>query len=86
MPFVRENYTKFEYRIPMRDGAKLFTSVYVPKDVFADAKTYPIMMRRTPYNVAPYGAGPISREPGTFGVLRAGESSSSSIRMFAAGS
>jgi hypothetical protein len=32
---VRENYTKFEYRIPMRDGVKLFTSVYVPKDVAA---------------------------------------------------
>ena len=31
--YMRENYTKFEYRIPMRDGVKLFTSVYVPKDV-----------------------------------------------------
>ncbi|HEX3879764.1 MAG TPA: CocE/NonD family hydrolase [Bryobacteraceae bacterium] len=55
-PFVRENYTKFEYRIPMRDGVKLFTSVYVPKDVFSDRKTYPILMQRTPYSVAPYGA------------------------------
>src|SRR5215471_5229231 len=53
--FVRENYTKFEYRIPMRDGVKLFTSVYVPKDVFTDSRTYPIMMQRTGYNVAPYG-------------------------------
>jgi putative CocE/NonD family hydrolase len=53
--FVRENYTKFEYRIPMRDGVKLFTSVYVPKDVFIDGKTYPMMMQRTGYNVAPYG-------------------------------
>jgi putative CocE/NonD family hydrolase len=52
---VRENYTKSEYRIPMRDGVKLFTAVYVPKDVFADAKTYPILLERTPYNVAPYG-------------------------------
>src|SRR5690242_770463 len=41
--FVRENYTKFEYRIPMRDGVKLFTSVYVPKDVFTEGRTYPIM-------------------------------------------
>ncbi|PYT11437.1 MAG: hypothetical protein DMG59_26415, partial [Acidobacteria bacterium] len=32
--FVRENYSKYEYRIPMRDGVKLFTSVYIPKDVF----------------------------------------------------
>src|SRR5437764_10273441 len=53
--FVRENYTKFEYRIPMRDGVKLFTSVYIPKDVFTDARTYPMMMQRTGYNVAPYG-------------------------------
>jgi len=53
--FIRENYSKFEYRIVMRDGAKLFTSVYVPKDVFTDGRTYPIMMQRTGYNVAPYG-------------------------------
>ena len=54
--FIRETYTKFEYRVPMRDGAKLFTSVYIPKDVFTEARTYPIMMVRTGYNVAPYGA------------------------------
>jgi putative CocE/NonD family hydrolase len=53
--FVRENYTKFEYRIPMRDGVKLFTSVYIPKDVFSDERTYPMMLQRTGYNVAPYG-------------------------------
>ena len=39
----------------MRDGTKLFTSVYIPKDAFTDGKTYPIMLMRTPYNVAPYG-------------------------------
>lgn len=54
--FVRENYSKYEYRIAMRDGVKLFTSVYVPKDVVADGKTYPILLTRTPYNVKPYGA------------------------------
>src|ERR1035441_991506 len=54
--FVRENYSKFEYRIPVRDGVKLFTSVYVPKDAITDHKTYPIMMQRTGYNVAPYGS------------------------------
>jgi uncharacterized protein len=53
--FVRENYSKFEYRVPMRDGVKLFTSVYIPKDVFSDARTYPIMLQRTGYSVAPYG-------------------------------
>jgi uncharacterized protein len=49
---IREHYTKFEYRIPMRDGAKLFTVAYVPKD---PAHSYPIMLHRTPYSVAPYG-------------------------------
>ncbi len=52
---VREFYSKYEYRIAMRDGTKLFTSVYIPKDAFSDGKTYPIMLMRTPYNVAPYG-------------------------------
>jgi putative CocE/NonD family hydrolase len=52
---IREQYTKFEYRIPARDGVRLFVSVYVPKDVFAEGKTYPVMMSRTPYSVAPYG-------------------------------
>jgi putative CocE/NonD family hydrolase len=50
--YVKDNYTKFEYQIPMRDGKKLFTSVYVPKD---QSKKYPIMMDRTCYSVAPYG-------------------------------
>jgi putative CocE/NonD family hydrolase len=54
--FIRENYSKIEYRVPMRDGVKLFTSVYIPKDVFSDGKTYPIMFDRTPYSVRPYGA------------------------------
>ena len=54
--FIRENYSKFEYRVPVRDGVKLFTSVYIPKDVFSEGKTYPIMMQRTPYTVRPYGA------------------------------
>jgi uncharacterized protein len=53
--FIRENYTKFDYRIPMRDGVKLFTSAYIPKDVFSDGAMYPIMMQRTGYSIAPYG-------------------------------
>lgn len=51
--YIRANYTKYEYQIPMRDDVKLFTSVYVPND---DSKTYPMMFQRTPYRVAPYGA------------------------------
>ena len=49
---VKSNYTKYEYRIPMRDGKRLFTAVYVPKDA---SKTYPMMLTRTPYSVKPYG-------------------------------
>ena len=52
--YVRNNYIKYEYQVPMRDGKKLFTSVYLPKD---QSKKYPIMMDRTPYSVAPYGPG-----------------------------
>jgi putative CocE/NonD family hydrolase len=49
---VRSHYTKFEFRIPMRDGARLFTAVYVPKD---DSQNHPLLLNRTPYSVAPYG-------------------------------
>ncbi len=50
--YVRQNFTKREVYIPMRDGVRLFTSIYVPKD---SSKKYPIIMMRTPYSVAPYG-------------------------------
>ncbi len=49
---LRENYTKYEYRIPMRDGKKLFTAVFVPKD---QSKPFPFMVQRTPYSVEKYG-------------------------------
>jgi putative CocE/NonD family hydrolase len=49
---VREHYTKYEYRIPMRDGVRLFTVVYVPKN---SSKRYPFLMDRTPYSVAVRG-------------------------------
>ncbi|HSP90324.1 MAG TPA: CocE/NonD family hydrolase, partial [Vicinamibacterales bacterium] len=49
---VRERYTKYEFRVPMRDGARLFTSVYVPKD---GSVRYPFLVTRTPYSVGPYG-------------------------------
>ncbi len=51
--YIRNNYTKQELMIPMRDGVKLFTSVYMPKD---QTKKYPIMFDRSPYSSAPYGA------------------------------
>jgi uncharacterized protein len=53
LEYVREHYTKHEYYVPVRDGVKLFTSVYVPRDV---SRSYPILLTRTPYGVAPYGA------------------------------
>ncbi|HMD41770.1 MAG TPA: CocE/NonD family hydrolase, partial [Candidatus Acidoferrum sp.] len=49
---VKEHYTKYEYRIPMRDGVRLFTAIYLPKDA---AHPYPFLINRTPYSVAPYG-------------------------------
>src|SRR5690242_16678485 len=54
--WAREHYAKSEVEIPMRDGVKLFTSIYVPKEGFGDAsKGWPILLCRTPYSVAPYG-------------------------------
>jgi putative CocE/NonD family hydrolase len=50
--FVRENYNKIDTTIMMRDGVKLYTVIYVPKD---ESKKYPILMERTPYSVSPYG-------------------------------
>ncbi len=49
--FIRENYTRSDHDIPMRDGVRLYTVVYAPKDT---AQQYPLLMRRTPYSVAPY--------------------------------
>ena len=51
--YIHEHYTKTEYQIPVRDGVKLYTVVYAPKD--ADKVRYPIMLNRTPYSVGPYG-------------------------------
>jgi len=51
--FIRSNYTKTEHRIPMRDGATLFTAVYTPNDT---SSQHPILLVRTPYSVGPYGA------------------------------
>jgi uncharacterized protein len=51
-PGVEARYAKTEYEVPMRDGVKLFTTVYAPR---ASSRSYPIMLLRTPYGVAPYG-------------------------------
>ena len=52
--WLAKNYTKEEVLIPMRDGVKLFTSVYTPKN---NTEKHPILMVRTPYSLKPYGAG-----------------------------
>jgi uncharacterized protein len=46
-------YRKSEFRIPMRDGVRLFTAVYAPRDT---SRSYPLLITRTPFGVAPYGA------------------------------
>jgi len=52
LEYVKAHYTKYEYEIPMRDGKKLFTAVFAPKDA---SNPYPILLMRTPYSVSPYG-------------------------------
>ena len=50
--WVRDNYYKWERLIPMRDGKKLFTAIYIPKDT---TEKHPFLLKRTPYSSAPYG-------------------------------
>src|SRR5258707_5597128 len=50
--WIRDNYIKKEVYIPMRDGIKLFTAIYIPKD---GTEKHPFLMTRTPYSCAPYG-------------------------------
>src|SRR5436190_9788474 len=59
--YVRSHFAKFEYQIPMRDGVKLFTAVYIPYD---RTQKYPILLFRTPYSCRPYGA---DKYPGGIG-------------------
>ena len=58
---VRSHYVKREVRIPMRDGVKLFTSIYEPVD---RTRRWPILINRTPYSVRPYGADDYKRRLG----------------------
>ena len=51
--FIRTHYTKKEVYIAMRDGVKLFTTIYEPKN---KSQKYPFLIQRTPYSCAPYGA------------------------------
>ena len=49
---VENHYTKKEVMITMRDGVKLHTTIYSPKDT---SQKHPILMMRTPYSCRPYG-------------------------------
>ncbi len=48
---VRGHYVKRDYMVPMRDGTRLFTIVYTPRDT---TRTYPVILFRTPYSIPPY--------------------------------
>jgi hypothetical protein len=48
------NYTKQEVYVTMRDGVRLFTTIYAPND---NSVNHPILLKRTPYSCAPYGTG-----------------------------
>jgi len=61
--YVKQNYDKVEQYISMRDGTRLFTSIYSPKD---KSKKYPILLNRTPYTVAPYGEEKFKASLGNF--------------------
>ena len=50
--WIRNQYYKKEQYITARDGVRLFTSVYIPKDT---SEAHPILLTRTPYSCAPYG-------------------------------
>ena len=58
--FIRNNYSKKEVYITMRDGIKLFTAIYSPND----SAPYPILMERTPYSCSPYGENNFSKRLG----------------------
>ncbi|WP_298897239.1 CocE/NonD family hydrolase [uncultured Psychroserpens sp.] len=59
--YSKDNYTKKEVMIEMRDGIKLHTTIYSPKDT---SKVYPILLKRTPYSCRPYGEDKFSKKVG----------------------
>ncbi|MFD2556009.1 CocE/NonD family hydrolase [Sphingobacterium tabacisoli] len=61
--YIRAHYDKIEEYIPMRDGTKLFTAIYIPKD---KTVKHPILLNRTPYTVAPYGQDKYKSSLGNF--------------------
>jgi len=64
--YVKEHYVKTQQYIPVRDGVKLFCTIYSPKD---QSQKYPILMTRTPYSVGPYNANEYKTSLGQDSVL-----------------
>lgn len=60
---LRAQYTKREVAIPMRDGVKLFTAIYTPRDT---SRAVPMLLMRTPYGIAPYGGDAFPGQLGPF--------------------
>ncbi len=63
---IKDHYNKTDTVIAMRDGIKLYTVIYSPKN---DSLQYPILMERTPYSAAPYGSNNYNPEPAPNGDL-----------------
>lgn len=63
---LQRRYAKQEVMIPMRDGTRLFTAIYTPRE---GCRTFPILLNRTPYGVAPYGGRAFPRELGPSSVF-----------------
>nr|WP_288811480.1 CocE/NonD family hydrolase [uncultured Sphingobacterium sp.] len=64
--YVRDHYEKNEVKVPMRDGKKLFTVIYSPKD---KSRKYPLLLNRTPYTVSPYGQNEYKKSLGNFPAM-----------------
>ncbi|KPJ90895.1 MAG: hypothetical protein AMS18_09765, partial [Gemmatimonas sp. SG8_17] len=58
---IRGHYDKQEYMVPMRDGVRLYTQVYAPRDV---SERYPILLSRTPYGIGSYGSNEFRNQLG----------------------
>ena len=67
--YVKHNYDKTEVDIPMRDGKKLHTVIYAPKD---HSHSWPFLMERSPYGSGPYGDTLYKRNLGPSGRLMRG--------------
>jgi hypothetical protein len=65
--WVAEHYTKIDTLIPMRDGVRLYTAIYLPRD---RSKPHPIILRRTPYSVGRYGNTRYNQAGGTWATFQ----------------